>query len=89
MASTLLWVLGVISSSLLGALTLTTQSSLEKFIASLNIRAEVYYPGSKEFADAGIRWSAAQTPHYDMIVKVASEDDVPKTVRLLIFAVPA
>ncbi|KAH7397220.1 hypothetical protein BKA66DRAFT_408214 [Pyrenochaeta sp. MPI-SDFR-AT-0127] len=80
MASSLLWFLSVISSNFLGAFTLSTQSTLDKFVASLDTGAEVYFPGSEDFSNASIRWSAAQGPHYDLIVKVNSEEDVQKTI---------
>lgn len=77
---TFLWALGAISSRFLGALTLRTQSHRDHFVASLNSKAEIYYPGSEQFLNASVRWSAAQTPQYDMIVKVSSEADVQKIV---------
>ncbi|CAO2658349.1 Nn.00g060720.m01.CDS01 [Neocucurbitaria sp. VM-36] len=80
MTSTLLWALGAISSSLLGALTWTAQHKHDQFVALLDIKADIYYPGSQKFLNASARWSAAQTPQYDMIVKVSSEEDVQKTI---------
>ncbi|KAF1850365.1 FAD-binding domain-containing protein [Cucurbitaria berberidis CBS 394.84] len=80
MTSTLLWALGALSSNLLGALTATTRSNHEQFAASLDSKAVVYYPGSEQFIQASARWSASQTPHYEMIVKVATEEDVQKTI---------
>jgi len=71
---------------LMGCLATTLPSSnssdgaLEVFESSLNDLAEVYYPGSEEFNNATIRWGAGQTPHYDMIVKVATEEDVQAAV---------
>ena len=56
-------------------------AELDDFASSLSELAEVYYPGSEEFANATIRWGAGQTPHYDMIVKVATEEDVQEAVR--------
>jgi hypothetical protein len=75
-------------SSVLTACVVTAQSysnppngSLELFKSSLSALAEIYYPGSEEFTNATTRWGAGQTPHYDMIVKVATEEDVQETVR--------
>ena len=59
----------------------TSDSSFKLFKSSLSQLAEVYLPGSEEFANATVRWGAGQTPHYDMIVKVATEEDVQETVR--------
>ena len=58
----------------------SSNGALEIFESSLSDLAEVYYPGSEEFANATIRWGAGQTPHYDMIVKVATEEDVQAAV---------
>lgn len=58
----------------------TSNGALEIFESSLSDLAEVYYPGSEEFANATIRWGAGQTPHYDMIVKVVTEEDVQQAV---------
>jgi hypothetical protein len=57
-----------------------SDASLEVFKSSLSELAEVYLPGSEEFANATVRWGAGQTPHYDMIVKVATEEDVQEAV---------
>lgn len=75
------WALTAISSGLLGALPSTASSNHSQFVAALDVKAEVYYPGSEQFINASARWSAAQIPQYDMIVKVATEEDVQKTVR--------
>lgn len=58
-----------------------SNQSLDSFVTSLSHAAKVYYPGSEGFANATLRWGAAQTPQYDMIVKVATEADVQKTVK--------
>ncbi|CAN9088500.1 unnamed protein product [Alternaria alternata] len=58
----------------------SSNGALEIFESSLSDLAEVYYPGSEEFANATIRWGAGQTPHYDMIVKVATEEDVQAAI---------
>lgn len=58
----------------------SSDGALEVFESSLSDLAEVYYPGSEEFTNATIRWGAGQTPHYDMIVKVATEEDVQAAV---------
>jgi len=61
-----------------------SDSSFKLFKSSLSQLAEVYLPGSEEFANATVRWGAGQTPHYDMIVKVATEEDVQETVSILL-----
>lgn len=83
MSGTLFWALGAIASTFLGTSTLTARFATGKFTQSLDPSAEVYYPGSEGFINASLRWSAAQTPQYDLIVKVASEGDVQKTVLSL------
>ncbi|KNG50758.1 fad-dependent oxygenase [Stemphylium lycopersici] len=55
-------------------------SSQNDFAACLSEDAEIWYPGSEEFANATLRWGAAQTPQYDMVVKVATEADVQQTI---------
>src|SRR5947209_6951081 len=80
MASTLFWILNAIVASVLGTLAITTQSTHDDLAASLDSKAEIYYPGSESFLNATVRWNAALTPQYEMIVKVATEDDVQKTV---------
>ncbi|KAI4702660.1 hypothetical protein J4E89_010382 [Alternaria sp. Ai002NY15] len=57
-----------------------SDSSFKLFKSSLSQLAEVYLPGSEEFANATVRWGAGQTPHYDMIVKVATEEDVQESI---------
>jgi len=49
----------------------------------LSDAAEVYFPGSEGFANATYRWSAAVRPHFDVIVKVKTEEDVRQTVCCL------
>lgn len=61
----------------------SSNRALELFESSLSELAEVHYPGSEEFANATIRWGAGQTPHYDTIVKVATEEDVQEAVSKL------
>jgi len=61
-----------------------SDTSFKLFKSSLSQLAEVYLPGSEEFANATVRWGAGQTPHYDMIVKVATEEDVQETVSKLL-----
>ncbi|KAL6710313.1 hypothetical protein ACN47E_009259 [Coniothyrium glycines] len=81
MSGALAWALGIFSTSILSTLPLGARSGGHAaFAASLSNSARVYLPGSPEFADASVRWSAAQTPRYDAIVKVATEEDVQKTI---------
>ncbi|EOA88281.1 uncharacterized protein SETTUDRAFT_149812 [Exserohilum turcica Et28A] len=53
----------------------------DTFAASLSDAAHVYYSGSAGFANATLRWGAAQTPQYDMVVKVATEADVQEAIK--------
>jgi hypothetical protein len=71
-----------------GFVTATPSSSspvprVDDFVALLSDAAEVYYPGSEKFASATLRWGAAQTPQYDIVVKVATQADVQEAVRNL------
>lgn len=65
---------------------LSVRLSNDTFVMSLNERARVLYPSSEDFANASLRWSAANSPAYSLIVQVATEADIQKTVntRLLI-----
>lgn len=65
----------------IATLSLSPAYSLDNYVVSLSKAAEVFYPGSEGFVNATLRWGAAQTPQYDMIVKVATEADVQKTVE--------
>jgi hypothetical protein len=69
--------LGVLTSYFLAS---TARSTTEKFVFSLSTDAEIYYSGSGSFNRTSIRWVASQTPNYDMVVKVATEEDVEQTV---------
>jgi hypothetical protein len=82
MLKSILYVAGALSSRYLGESPLAARST--HLPSCLSAGAEVYYPGSKEFANANLRWGAAQNPHYDMVVKVATEQDVQETVSALI-----
>lgn len=64
-----------------GLVAVAPSSSQNDFAACLSDGAEIWYPGSEEFANATLRWGAAQTPQYDMVVKVATEADVQETAR--------
>ena len=76
------WVASGLMACVVTALPSSNSSNgaLELFESSLSEAAEIYYPGSAGFANATIRWGAGQTPHYDMIVKVATEEDVQEAV---------
>ncbi|KAF2624542.1 FAD-binding domain-containing protein [Macroventuria anomochaeta] len=53
------------------------------FAASFHDGASMLYPDSvdlKEFEDASLRWSAADSPTYIMIVRVATEVEVQRTI---------
>lgn len=74
------WLL--ITLAVLASLLLSRRSSHDKFAAVLSDRARLLLPGSKEFADASLRWSSANSPTYSLLVQVATESDVQQTVRL-------
>ena len=80
MTSTLFWAIGALTS-FLGTIRLSDRSIHSAFVSTLDKGAQVYYPGSEEFGNATVRWSAAQTPQYDLVIKVATEGDVQKSVR--------
>lgn len=46
----------------------------------LSSAAEIFYPGSVGYTNATTRWSADTKPGLDVIVKVATEEDVQATV---------
>ena len=46
----------------------------------LSPAAEIYHPGSEGYTNLTNRWSAEITPGLDLVVKVASEEDVKSTV---------
>lgn len=51
----------------------------------LSSAAEIYYPGSVGYINATTRWSADTKPGLDVIVKVATEEDVQATVSSFFF----
>ncbi len=67
---------------ILAPIILSLHLAKHKFPAFLSDGALLLYPGSKEFANATQRWSAADSPNYSLIVQVATESDVQKTVSL-------
>ncbi|KAF4628137.1 hypothetical protein G7Y89_g10017 [Cudoniella acicularis] len=74
-ATLLASVIGItISSSLAGNLT-------EDLQLRLSTVAQVYYPGSVGYTNATSRWSTAIQPGLDVVVKVASEEDVQLTIQ--------
>lgn len=52
----------------------------------LSSAAEIYYPGSVGYINVTTRWSAAIKPGLDVIIKVASEEDVQATVSSTLVA---
>jgi hypothetical protein len=72
-----LWAMGVLSSYVLA---FTVRSTTEEFATLLSQDAEIYYSGSEQFNTTSIQWVASQTPNFDMVVKVATEQDVEQTV---------
>jgi hypothetical protein len=67
---------GLISSSI----AFQAGDSSHDLQPSLSSAAEIYYPGSEGYIDAATRFSADIKPDLDVIVKVASEEDVQATV---------
>ena len=74
------WLL--ITLAVVAPIFLSLRSGHDKFAATLSDRARLLLPGSKAFADASLRWSSANAPHYSLVVQVATEADVQQTVRL-------
>ncbi|KAF2998623.1 hypothetical protein E8E13_007204 [Curvularia kusanoi] len=64
----------------LAPVLLSVRLGKDNLAPSLSGQARVLYPGSDEFANASVRWSAAKSPAYSLIVKVATEADVQKTI---------
>jgi hypothetical protein len=73
----LLVTLAAAASVFLGVL-----SGEDDLVASLSERARVLYPNTENFTAASSRWSRAKSPSYSLIVQVATEADVQKTVSL-------
>lgn len=76
----------LISSSMVsraGSSTKTDNSfnDLRKLLSSA---AEIYRPGSEGYINVTTRWSADAKPGLDVVVKVASEEDVQTTVSSLL-----
>lgn len=69
--------LGVLAPVLLGI-----QLGQDKLAASLSERARLLYPHSDGFTNISLRWSAANSPTYSLIVQAATEADVQATVNL-------
>jgi hypothetical protein len=82
MLKSIFYVAGALSSRSFGVSPLAARST--HLPSCLSAGAEVYYPRSEEFANSTLRWSAGQTPQYDIVVKVATEKDVQETVNALI-----
>ncbi|KAJ4983970.1 FAD-dependent oxygenase [Stagonosporopsis vannaccii] len=72
------WLL--VTSLALAPILLSIKLGQSQFTASLSSKARLLYPTSAEFASASLRWSAADSPTYDLIVQVATEADVQKTI---------
>jgi len=71
----------LITLSVLVPILLSIKLGQSQFAASLDARAKLLYPGSMEFANVSLRWSTADSPTYSLIVQVATEKDVQKTVK--------
>lgn len=84
MFSFLSWVCSALYASVLSSSTLDIGSASHTFRRSLSQSSEIYFPGSEGFENATLRWSAAQTPSFDAIVKVTTEQDVVETVSRLL-----
>ncbi|KAI9707020.1 MAG: hypothetical protein M1820_004608 [Bogoriella megaspora] len=66
--------ISTITAAAIGNLTVDLQPLLSK-------NAAIYYPGSEGYANGTTRWSASIKPGLDVVVKVASEEDVQNTVE--------
>ncbi|KAH8799085.1 hypothetical protein F5884DRAFT_825350 [Xylogone sp. PMI_703] len=62
----------IASSSTIGNIALDLQPLLSE-------NAQIYYPGSEGYKNATARWASAVKPGIDVVVKVASEQDVQHT----------
>lgn len=51
-----------------------------KLAPELSAHADIYYPDSDVFEDATARWSYYHPPNFTVVVEVAEEEDVAKTV---------
>jgi hypothetical protein len=80
MATTLGWALGSLTSAFL-AFRWSTVPLYKDLASSLDPQAQLYYPGSEHFTNASQRWNAADMPGLNAIVRVATEQDVQKTVN--------
>lgn len=56
--------------------------------AQLSPNASIILPADPLFQIAGARWQAYSSPTYSAVVEVAVEEDVQKTVRLSVPALP-
>ena len=55
-------------------------TDFRRLVPKLSAQAEIYYPGSSQFATLSQRWSNLQTPTVNVEVVPASEADVVEIV---------
>lgn len=83
-ASTRLWASLACAVALLGTGScgrFTTRDDIRtKLAPELSAQADIYYPDSDVFEDATARWSYYHPPNFTVVVEVAEEEDVAKTV---------
>lgn len=83
-ASTRLWASLACAVALLGTGSygrFTTRDDIRtKLAPELSEHADIYYPDSDVFEDATARWSYYHPPNFTVVVEVAVEEDVAKTV---------
>ena len=58
--------------------------SLPGFVSNLSSQAEIYLPGSAEFAQFSERWSNLETPIVNITILPATENDVVKIVSQIL-----
>lgn len=55
-------------------------ANLTELASKLSANADIYLPGSAEFADLSQRWSELEIPQVNVTVAPATENDVVQTV---------
>ena len=83
MIDSLFGAMSAFSAGLLSTLNFPATFAFEQAVLSLDARTISYYPGSQGFLNASARWNGAQTPQYDVIVRVDTEADVMETVGVV------
>ena len=76
------WVLSIFNgqSPLQSSLNLQNDHVMGELGPRLSPAAAIHLPGSEGFTIATDRWVPWNNPHFDIVVEVATEDDVTETV---------